>query len=84
MAYAFFSHDVIYIENLATVVISCDTHETKHRRVSWISHGMIISVRFCLFNDPLEWDFMAFKMNTVLIRKRIVTRSFSMTLHVRV
>ena len=32
---------------------------------------MIISVRFCLSYDPLKWDFMAFKMNIISIRKYI-------------
>ena len=33
---------------------------------------MITSVRFCLSYDPLKWDFIAFKMNTISKRKRIV------------
>ena len=31
-----------------------------------------MSVRFCLSYDPLKWDFIAFKMNIILLRKRIV------------
>ena len=30
-----------------------------------------MSVRFCLSYDPLKWDFMAFKMNIISIRKYI-------------
>ena len=33
---------------------------------------MTMSVRFCLSYDPLKWDFIAFKMNFILIRKDIV------------
>ena len=33
---------------------------------------MTTSVRFCLSYDPLKWDFIAFKMNVILIRKLIV------------
>ena len=30
------------------------------------------SLRFCISNDPLKWDSIAFKMSIILIRKRIV------------
>ena len=32
---------------------------------------MTTIVRFCLSYDALEWNFIAFKMNTISIRKRI-------------
>ena len=31
---------------------------------------MTTSVRFCLSHDPLKWDFIAFKMNISIMRKR--------------
>ena len=37
-----------------------------------ISYEMTTSVRFCLSYDPLKWDFIAFKMNIISLRKRIV------------
>ena len=33
---------------------------------------MTTRVRFCLSYDPLKWDFIAFKMNKISIRKRII------------
>ena len=33
---------------------------------------MTTIVSFCLSYDPLKWDFTAFKMNKISIRKRIV------------
>ena len=33
---------------------------------------MTMSVRFCLSYDPLKWNFIAFKMNIISFRKRIV------------
>ena len=30
------------------------------------------TVRFCLSYDPLKWDSIAFKMNIISVRKRIV------------
>ena len=33
---------------------------------------MTASVKFCLSQDPLKWDFIAFKMNIISIIKRIV------------
>ena len=33
---------------------------------------MTMNVRFCLSHDPLKWDFIAFKMNIISIRKRII------------
>ena len=49
------------------------------------------SVRFCLSNDPLKRDFIAFKLNFISIRKRIgdtdvvsdVTCSGKVLLHVQ-
>ena len=32
---------------------------------------MTTSVRFCLSYDPLKYDFIAFKMNIISIRKHI-------------
>ena len=37
-----------------------------------ISYEMITSVRFFLSYDPLKWDFIAFKMSIISIRKCIV------------
>ena len=37
-----------------------------------ISCDMTMSVRFCLSYDPLKWDFIAFKVNIISTRKRIV------------
>ena len=37
-----------------------------------ISYEMTTSVRFCLSNDLLKWDFIAFKIKIISIRKRIV------------
>ena len=33
-----------------------------------------MSVRFCLSKDPIQWDFIAFKMIIISKRKRIVDR----------
>ena len=33
---------------------------------------MTKSIRFCLSYDPLNWDFIVYKMNNISIRKRIV------------
>ena len=33
---------------------------------------MTTSVRFCLSYEPLKWDFIAFKMKIISLRKRIV------------
>ena len=38
----------------------------------WISYEMTTSVTFCLSYNPLKWDFIAFKMNIISIRKCIV------------
>ena len=32
---------------------------------------MTMKVRFCLSYDPLKWDFITFKMNSISIRKCI-------------
>ena len=37
-----------------------------------ILYKMTTSVRFCLSYDPLKWDSIAFKMNIISTRKRIV------------
>ena len=42
------------------------------RRVSEISYEMTKSVKFCLSHDLLNWDFIAFKINIISIRERIV------------
>ena len=34
------------------------------------------SVRFCLSYDPLNWDFIAFKLNIISLRKRIFDMDF--------
>ena len=54
------------------VIISYEIYETSLRRDSEISHEMITSVRFCLSYDPLKWIFIAFRMNIISSRKRIV------------
>ena len=33
---------------------------------------MITSVRFCLSYEPFKWDFIAFKMDIISLRKHIV------------
>ena len=43
---------------------------------------MTTSVRLCLSYYPLKWDFVAFKMNSVSIRKHIVGMTLSVTLRV--
>ena len=35
-------------------------------------YKMTTNVSFCLTYDPLKWLFITFKMNIILIRKRIV------------
>ena len=37
-----------------------------------MSYEMTTSVRFCLSYDLLNWDIIAFKMNIISIRERIV------------
>ena len=54
------------------MVILYEIYETSLWRVSYISYEMTTSVRFCLSHNPLNWDFIAFKMQINLIRKRIV------------
>ena len=53
-------------EDLIRVVISYEIYETSLRRI------LKKSVRFCLSYDPLKWNFIAFKMNIISIRKRVV------------
>ena len=53
------------------MVISYEVYETSLRRVLLSSYEMTTSVRFYLSYDPLKRDFIAFKMNIVLRRKRI-------------
>ena len=52
------TNEISRIEDLTRVVISYEMYET--------------SVRFCLSYDHLKWDFIAFKMNIISLRKRIV------------
>ena len=51
------------------MVISYEIYEKSILRVSEISYEMTTSIRFCLLYDPLQWDFIAFKMNNISIRK---------------
>ena len=44
---------------------------------------MTTSVRFCLSYDLLKWDFIAFKLNIISIRKHIVDTDIVMTLCIR-
>ena len=44
---------------------------------------MTTSVRFCLSNDPLKWDFITFKMIIINIRNALLTQTLSMTLRLR-
>ena len=37
-----------------------------------ISYEITTYVRFCLSYDPLKWDFIAFIMNIISVRKLIV------------
>ena len=54
------------------MVISYEIYETSLRRVSYISYEMTTSVRFCLSYDPLKVYFIVFRMDNILMRKRIV------------
>ena len=56
------------------MVISYEIHETSLRRL--VSDILIemTSVGFCLSYDPLQWNFIAFKMHIISIRKHIVDR----------
>ena len=54
------------------MVISYEIYETSLRRVSLISYEMTTRVRFFLSFDPLKWVFIAFKLNIISLRKRIV------------
>ena len=54
------------------MVISYEIYEPILRRVSYTSYGMTTSVRFCLSHGPLKREFIAFKMNIISVRKRIV------------
>ena len=60
------------MEDLTRVVISYEIYETSRRRVSQFSYEMTTSVRFCLSYDPLKWDFIAFKMHIISVRKCII------------
>ena len=44
---------------------------------------MIMSVRFCLSYDPLQWDFIAFKLNFISKENALLTQTFSMMLCLR-
>ena len=61
-----------YTEDLTRRVISYKIYETSLRRISSISYEMTTSVRFCLSYDPFKWDFIAFKVNIISTRQRIV------------
>ena len=54
------------------MVISYEIYETSLWRVSQIYYEMTTSVIFCLSHDPIKWDFITFKMNNILRRKRNV------------
>ena len=54
------------------MVISYENYETNLRRVSKISYEMATSVKFCLSYDHLKWEFIAFIMMIISLRKRIV------------
>ena len=64
--------DVNEIEDHTRVVISYEIYETSLWRVSCISYEMTMSVSFCVSYDLLIWDFIAFKMNIISMRERIV------------
>ena len=64
---------ILNIDDLLTrVVISYEIYETSLRRVSLISYEMITRIRSCLSFDPFKWDFIAYKINIISARKRIV------------
>ena len=51
------------------MVISYEIYETSLRQ---ISYEMTTSIRFCFSHDLLKWDFIAFKMKIISIRKSII------------
>ena len=63
-------------------VCMLDAHKEDLIRMV-ISYKMAMSVRFCLSYDPLQWDFIAFKLSFISIFIALLTRTLSMTLHVR-
>ena len=65
-------NELEYKEDLTRVVISYEFYETSLGRVSKILYEMSTTVRFCLSFDPLKRDFIVFKMNDILRRKRHV------------
>ena len=54
------------------VVISYEIYETRLRLFSKISYELTTSVRFCFSCEHLKCDFIAFKMDIIPLRKRIV------------
>ena len=63
-----------YIEDLTRVAILYGIYEASLLWVSYmcISYELITSVRFCILFDPIECEFIAFKMNIISTRKHIV------------
>ena len=59
------------IQDITRVSFLYEIHEKSLRRVSLISYEMTTSVRFYLSYDFLKWDFVAFKMNIISMRKSI-------------
>ena len=57
------------IEDLTRVVIHM---KFMKQAFSYISYEMTRSVIFCLSYDPLNLDFIAFNINIISIRKRIL------------
>ena len=53
------------------MVISYEIYETSLHKLH-----MTTSVRFCLSFDPLKWNFIALKMNTISKRKCVVDTDF--------
>ena len=56
------------------MVILYEIYETSPRRVSYISYEISTSVRFSLLYDSLKWDSIAFKIDIISIRTRIVDK----------
>ena len=60
--------------------MSYEIHETSLWRVSKIPYEMTTSVRFCLSDDYLKWDFIAFKVDIISIENITVFMDGIMTL----
>ena len=54
------------------MVFSYEIYGTRLWRVSSISYEVNASLRFCLSCDSLKLEFIAFKMNIILLRKLVV------------